>query len=405
MEDQALLLQQIEDLEKSSPRHPRLGQWKARLERLNQVLSEITDAEERAASNMPPDRPRHELVPQDPPFEPQQAQIPAKPLPRRKSSPPGARDPKRSSEPIQEFDATIFTRADTILDELERRKVPMTIQSLAKRLGVKTHELYMCAPIWDRLAQHNKQCPISRQEVIEAQLQELQTLKKTATPTEFAQQCGFSRTKLSRRYPEWQQKLSDHNRSMRDEFLRDQAEQHLRDLISVQTCESLRDFAKYIGASPEFFIKRCPDIAQRVLQHNRNLGLKNSINHASKEVRTAHIYKRWNEACESGKDFTLTEFAKYSSVDPDTIRTLCPELLPQLRKPGEWVKRRIDAALAQAFAEIEMSGEVKTVEEFVSTAGISMSTLYKGYHQWAVRLGEYNSIVKEAKLQATLQAT
>ncbi len=401
MEDQALLLQQIEDLEKSSPRHPRLGQWKARLDKLNQLLSEITDAEERAANNMPPDRPRHELVPQDPQFEPQQPQIPAKPLPRRKSRPRGAHDPKPSSGPIQEFDATILSRADTILQELERRKVPMTIQSLAKRLGVKTHALYTCAPICDRLAQHNKQCPISRQEVIEAQLQELQTLKKTATPSEFSQQCGFSRSKLSKQYPEWQQKLKDHNRSMRDEILRDQSEQHLRELISAQVCVSLLDFARFIGVSVEFFVKRCPEIAQRVLQHNRELGLRGSINHASKEDRIAHIYKRWNEARESGRDFSLTEFAKYSSIDPDTIRTLCPELLPQLRKQGEWVKRKIDAALAQAFVEIELSGEVKTVEEFVSAAGISKSTLFQGYRQWAVRLDEHNRSMREAKLQAT----
>lgn len=372
---------------------------------MNQVLSEIADAEERAASNMSPVRPRHKLVPQDPQFEPQQPQIPAKPLPRRKSRPPGDRDSKSGSGPIQEFDATILSRADTILQELERRKVPMTVQSLAKRLGVKTHALYTCAPIFDRLAQHNKQCPISRQEVIEAQLQELQTLKRTATPPEFAQQCGFSRSKLSKQYPEWQQKLKNHNRSVRDEILRDQAEQHLRDLISAQTCESLREFVKHIGVSPEFFTKRCPDIAQRVLQHNRDLGLQNSINRASKEDHIAHIYKRWNEVREAGRDFTLTEFAKYCSVDPDTIRTLCPELLPQLRKPGEWIKRKIDTALARAFDEIKMSGIEKTVEEFVAAAGISMSTLYEGYHQWAVRLGEHNSTIREAKLQATLQTT
>lgn len=266
---------------------------------------------------------------------------------------------------------------------------------------MKTHALYRCAPICDRLAQHNKRCPITRQEVIEAQLQELQTLKKTATPPEFAQQCGFSRSWLTKNYPEWQQKLKDHNRRVRDEILRDQAEQHLCDLISAQTCESLCDFAKYIGASPKFFTKRCPDIAQRVLQHNRDLGLQHSINRASKEDRTAHIYKRWNEAHETGRDFTLTELAEYCSVTNDTIRTLCPELLPQLRKPGEWVKRKIDAALARAFAEIEMSSKEKTVEEFVAAAGISMSTLYEGYHQWVVRLGEHNSTIREAKLQAT----
>lgn len=400
MEDQALLLQQIEDLEKSSPRHPRLGQWKARLGRMNQVLSEITDAEERAASNMPPDRPRHELVPQDPQFEPQLPQIPAKPLPRRKSRSPGAPNPKPSSGPIHEFDVAILSRADTILQELERRKVPMTIQSLAKRLGVKTHALYTCAPICDRLAQHNRQCPISRQEVIETQLQELQTLKKTATPPEFAQQCGFSSSKLSKHYPEWQQKLNDHNHSVRDEILRDLAEQHLRELIAAQVCESQRDFARFIGASVEFFIKRCPEIAQRVLQHNRELGLRGSISHASKEDRTAQIYKRWNMARVSGRDFTLTEFAKYSSFDPDTIRTLCPELLAQFRKPGEWVKRKIDAALALAIAGIEKSGEVKTVKEFATSAGITPDTLSVNYQHWIVRLDELNGITREAKLQA-----
>ncbi len=293
MEDQALLLQQVEDLEKSSPRHPRLGQWKARLDGLNQILSEITDAEERAAIKMPPDRPRRGLVPQDPQFEPLQPQIPAKSLPRRKSSPPGTR---------------------------------------------KT--------------QHNKQCPVSMQEVMAAQLRELQTLQKTATPPEFAQQCGFSAVTLYKNYPEWKQKLADHNRSVRDELLRDQAEQRLRNLISAQTCEPLRDFAKHIGISQEFFTKRYPDIAQRVRQHNRELGLRNSINHASKEDRIAHIYKRWNEVCESGRDLTLTQLAEQCSVDLDTIRTLCPELLPQLRKPGGWVKTLLESPRARCLEAI-----------------------------------------------------
>jgi hypothetical protein len=400
LEDQAFLLQQVEDLEKSSPRHPRLGQWKARLDRLNQVLSEVTEAEKRAASNMPLERPRGGLVPQDPQFEIQQPQIPAKTLPRRKSSPPGTREPKRDSEPIRGLDATILTRADTILQELERRKVPMTLRALAQRLGVSTHALYTSAPICDRLAQHNKRCPVSMQEIVEAQLKELQTSKKTATPEEFAQLCGCGCTKLNRHYKGWKQKLGDHNRSVREERLRDQAEQHLRDLISAQKCEPLRDFTKHIGTGPGSFTRCCPDIAGRVLQHNRELELRNSINHVPKKDRIAHIYKRWNEARESELDFTLTELAKYCSVDPDTIRTLCPELLPQLRKRSELEKRKIDAALALAFAEIENSGEVKTVKAFATAAGISPDTLSESYHHWVARLDQHNSITREAKLQS-----
>lgn len=268
------------------------------------MLSEIADAEERTASNMPPDRPRDGLVPQDPQFE-AQPRIPAKPLPRRKSSPPGTRKPKRSSGPILELDAAIVMQADAILQELERRKVPMTIQALAYRIGVKTHALYTCAPICDRLAQHNKLYPLSVQEVVEAQLQELQTSKKTATPEEFAQLCGCGCKKLDKHCKGWQRKLGDHNRSVQDESLCDQAEQHLRDLISAQKCEPLRDFVTHLGIGLAYFTKRYPDIAQRVLQHNRELDLRNSINHASKEDRIAHIYKRWNEACAPGETSLL----------------------------------------------------------------------------------------------------
>src|SRR5260221_1342924 len=398
LEDQALLLQQIEDLEKSSPRHPRLGQWKTRLERLNQMLTDIADAEERAASNMPPDRPRDGLVPQDPQFE-VQPRIPAKPLPRRKSSPPGTHKPKHNCGTIEELDAVIIMRADAILQELGRRKVPMTIQVLAQRLGVKTSELYTCAPICDHLAQHNKRCPVSMQEVVEAQLQELQTSKKMATPEEFAQLCGYGGKKLNRHYKGWQRKLGDHNRSVQYGGLRDQAEQHLSDLIAAQKCERLRDFVTHLGISPPCFTKHYPDLAQRVLQHNRELNLRCSINHASKEDRIAHIYKRWNEACESGRDLALTEFAEYCSVGPDTIKTLCPELLPHLGKPGERIKRKIDAALALAFAEIENSGEEKTVKEFATAAGIQPKRLSASYHHWVVRLDEHNNSMREAKLQ------
>lgn len=221
-----------------------------------------------------------------------------------------------------------------------------------------------------------------------------------ATSEEFAQLCGYGGKKLNKHYKGWQRKLRDHNRSVQNEDLRDQAEQHLRDLISAKKCEPLRDFVTHFSIDKAFFIRRCPDIAQRVLQHNRELNLRNSINRTSKEYRIARIYKRWNEVCESGSHLTLTEFAKYSSVEPDTIRTLCPELLPQLRKPGEWIKRKIDAALALAFAEIEKSGEVKTIKEFATSAGISQDMLSESYHHWVVRLDEHNNTMREASKTA-----
>lgn len=408
LEDKTLLLQQIEDLVRNSPRHPRLGQWITRLERLDKVLGEITDAEERVARNMLLDRPRNGLVPQEPQFEPAEAQIPAKPLPRRNSSPQRARDLNHHPEPSQELDATIVMRANTILQEIEQRKVPMTIPSLARRLGIKAHILYTCTSICDRLAQHNKQCPVSREAIFETKLKELQTLKKTATAEEFAQQCGIPRSTLSKKYPEWQEKLATHNYIVRNESLRNLAEHHLSELIAAHTCEPLLIFTKHIGSNPDSFNKHCPDIALRVLEHNRELNLRNSINHASREDYIVHIYKRWNQVSKSGKYLSLTEFAKHCSVDPDTVRMLCPELLPKLRKSGEWGKMKIDSALALAFAEIEKSGEVKTLNEFAKAAGITTNTLYGNdyYHHWLVRLhernkamNEHNKTMNEAKLQ------
>lgn len=76
MAERIIYLTQINELERTTPKHPQLGQWKARLSRVDQVLGEIADAEAAAAAGNVAHPPRAGLVPEDRPLQPFSVSIP-----------------------------------------------------------------------------------------------------------------------------------------------------------------------------------------------------------------------------------------------------------------------------------------------------------------------------------------
>ena len=277
--------------------------------------------------------------------------------------------------------------------------IPISLKRFAQRLNVKLDALYNYHDICDRLSAHNKQHPATIKEVIEMQLHFLENSKQIVTPDEFARSCGMSTATIYKHCPEWKQKLAARTLRLHDEQIRLRAELHLQELITSQTYEAQKKFCKSIGIHESVLLKRFSDIARKLQQHNASIDEPSEYwkNYRQNCIKT--IYMHWNEAQNAGQDLALVELAIKGSMAPDTIRKLCPELIPQLRKYGELVSRKTEEALASAFAEIDKSNRFVTFKEFASAAGISQSTLHFGHGQWQKQLDLHNKKVLLTKLQ------
>jgi AraC-like DNA-binding protein len=335
LDDRELLVSQLQILEQSNPRHPRLGQWKARIERLDQLIKEIENAEARATAGEPVDRPRDQLVPYDPPFEATAQPSTQRSIRqrRREAAQKASTSFKRvhDVEPLQEIDAQILAQARSILQEQEMNKVPMTIKKLARQLGIRVKSLYTCREICDSLSEHNKRCPFTSQEIIEISLKKLSEEERTISTREFEKLCGIPVNSLSKGYAEWSERLIQQNRAIHKKQQYKAAEQHLQEVIASQQCVSVHAFAKSIGMSAVSLREPHSDIAARLVQHNRALGLTGA--HCPREERVTIIYNCFNAAILQGEQLNLCQLAERCHLRPRTICRLCPEIIAQLHEP------------------------------------------------------------------------
>jgi predicted transcriptional regulator len=332
--DREILVAQLHALEQNSPGHPRLGQWKARVERIDQLVSEIESAEARTVAGEPVDRPRDKLVPYDPPFEPVAQPPPHRSVRqrRREAAQKASSSFKRmrDMEPLRELDDQTLARARSILLELELSKIPITIQSLAKQLRIGVKHLYSCSEVCDSLSEHNKRCSLTPQEIMETRLKELSEQEKTLGHREFAKLCGIPRNTLFKSYSAWAERLTQQNSAIRDKHQRRAAEQHLQEVIASQQGESVRSFAKSIGTTTSKLRKLHSDIVEALVRHNKGLGLVGA--HCSREERVAVIYGCWNTAIQQGMYLSLRQLSERCHLSRLTIRRLCPELIAQLHE-------------------------------------------------------------------------
>ena len=405
--DRALLLQQVEALEHSNPKRPRLGQWKARLDRLDQVLKEIAEAEVRMDNGETPDRPRAQLVPQDPPFETlsPQPQVKRSMRARRqeaaRSSAHGAFRRKYDLEKNKELDANTIKLANTLLKDIEVKGIPMSIKAFALRLHVDANTLYNCVDVYDRLLHHNEQCRIPLQEIMVVKLDELYAQEKIMWHEEFADWCGISRGHFFKSYPEWSNKLSEQNKQICKNQVRRAIEQRLQELVVSRTGQSIVDFSRQIGVDPKTLRTQHADVVRALVRHNKAINLPGAQGDSSKEEKVAFIYDCWKRANEAGACLTLTQLAEQCHFLPRTIRYLCPELVRQCYDEEEERHRHVEETLAKIFAEIEQSNEEKSAKYLAAKVGIAEMTLHSSYHHWKTRLYEHNKKVTSSRLQAT----
>jgi AraC-like DNA-binding protein len=405
LDDRALLISQIEALEVGNPGHPRLGQWKARLTRLDQVLEEISQAELRAVNGEAPARPREQLVPQDPAFERPSPQLPIKRTlreRRRKAIRNAERGPfkrKHDVKPLEELDANKLALAEALMRDLETKGVPMAPYAFALRLGTKVRVLYQYAEICDRLSAHNRRYTAPLQEMIEAKLEELRVQGKIMTVEEFARYFGIAKRQFYISYPEFPGRLHEQNKLIQMEQAYREAEQHLQELVDTQTGQKTREFAKQVHIDIQVLRKQRPDIIEKLIQHNKALNMPGIWSNSSREERIARVYEYWERARQSGESLSLIQLSEQCHFVPQTIRRLCPELIPQLADSQEDKIRCEKEALSTTFAEVERSNQIWTIKQFAAAAGVSEYAMCTRYRHWAVRFSERNVEVVSTKLQ------
>jgi len=389
-----------------NPRHPRLGQWKARLVRLDQVLGEISEAERRAANGEAPVRTRDQLIPEDPPLEKSSSQFPVKRTlreRRRKAVRNAEHGPfkrKRNVDPPKEIDANVFLLAEEIFRDLEEKRIPLTPSAFARRLGIDVRGLYQYAEICDRLSVHNRRHTVPLQEMIEAKLDELRAQGKTMTVEEFAGFFGILERQFYLSYPEYPGKLIEQNKVIQIEQACRAAEQHLQELVDTHTGQKTREFAKYVHIDIKVLSKQRPDIIEKLIQHNKDIGLPGIWGCSTREERIARVYECWERARQVGESLSLIQLSERCHFGPLTIRRLCPELVSQLADSQEDKVRREEEALSLAFAEVERSNQVWILKHFAAAAGVPENAMRARYRHWAERLVERNAEVVSAKLGA-----
>jgi len=406
LDDWGLLVSQVEVLEVGNPRHPRLGQWKARLTRLDQVLEELSLAELRAVNGEVPARPREQLIPQDPAFERLSSQLPIKRTMRerrRKAMRDTEHGPfkgKHNVEPLEELDANTLTLVEALLQDLDTRGVPMAPPAFAQRLRIKVRALYQYAEICDRLSAQNRRYTGPLHEMIEAKLDELRVQGKIMTVEEFAGFFGILKRMFYVRYPEYPSRLVEQNKIIQIEQACRAAEQHLQELVNTQTGQTTREFAKQVHIDIKVLSKRRPDIIEKLIQHNKAIGMPGIWGNSSREERVARVYECWEKAKQEGVLLSLVQLSERCHFGLLTIRRLCPELVAQLTDSQQDKKKREEEALLMAFTEIEKSSQVYSIKQLAAAARISENALYGRYRHWIVRLSERNAEVVSAKLQA-----
>lgn len=330
-----LLVAQIEALEQKHPQHSRLGQWKTRLGRLDQVLNEIETAELRANAGECPERPRAQVIPQDPPLEPSLPPIPAQRAMlqrRREAAKKGGFKRKNDPGPLQELDGQTLARGRSILDEFASIKATLTPREFARRLGVPVNTLYQNTYLCESLSQHNKECFASIEETMSARLEELRMRGEAVSQTKFLELCGISRSMFSHSFPAWINKLKQHNKYILGCQRRARVEQHLQEILAAGRGRSRRNFASDMRMALRTLMKEYPDVVRTLVQHNKAVGLNHAWTERARCEKIAIIYECWYKALREGKLISLTQFSETHGISLIIIRTLCPELIAQFHR-------------------------------------------------------------------------
>ena len=455
--DRELLQQQVEDLSDRQLGHPRLGQLRARLERINTMLAEIDEALRSGAKKSP----RSGIVPGDAEFE--AALVPPTPQRRlrwrRRDAAlragihlPGQSPSRANVAPLQPHEWQVM--AEALLSELEAQGLPLESETFERRLripvgsfaqrpefvarldahnqrvrpvvharlcgvidragaegsiisgqqvreqsGLTNSELVADFPdLSERICRHNAVITNRRtrtvaEESMKIRLQELQSQSRMGTYSELATLAGIQRWTLFHKYPNWARRLTMHNRTLKRERIRSQAEARLKQLKNAQASEPFRQFAKAIHRDPKWLRREVPDIVADLVTHNRRMGLYGA--HVSASERSAFIHGVFEKAQNEGIPLSADMLADRCHLSVDTIRRYCPEVLRALRGPS--AAEQVEAA----WTELINTQDRVTIPQLANAAGVSEYWFGRAGAPWGDRIQEHNRRVQLRHLEET----
>lgn len=407
--DRELLQHQLNLLTEGQPHHPRLGQLKTRLARIEQVLAEIATARSTERSELlPMISPRAGLTPREPNLA--ESSLPPSSerrlkwrrreaaLTRGAGFPPyrGVRvDQAASSSPPVVFPMSTEwrTEAETLLAELEFAGHPLTLASFAKRLRIPLRAVLQVPDILDRLRDHNARYELVAEDRMGQRLTELREQELLARYREFAALRGVSARTLFLRYPTWCRRITEHNQAVKRQRTRNLAEERLARLEAGETVEPVGQFAKALHRDRRWLRRTFPDIVDRLVRHNRRLGLQGA--HTPINERRAAIQQEYDRARDEGVLLSPELLAARCHVSVNTIRIACPELLAERRKPA--AKDRV----ATAWEELAKRDELLEVDQLGRAADVSLDWFSKNGRQWRELISQHNQQLNERRLEHT----
>lgn len=318
--DRALLVPQVEDIERKDPRHPRLGQWRARVGRLDDQLAEIEEAERCVANGEAPRRPRAGIVPRDQDLTPSEPDVPIHRAMRRRRRLAMQRShsgfERRQRDVPCGLDPAELDRAETELRRLEALSLPSSPQAFARRIDAPVLRLYNTIGLYERLWAHNRRCSdgtvmVTEPDAAQAESEDIgaaSIVRDSMTPAprtddppympssgryegaearmatylrtqwrdglraehaDLAHECGLSKRSVFRAYPAWCILVKRHNQALDDDAVAERAAARLQSLKHTGTAEPVKVFAKAVRSDPGKLKDRCPDIVHALKVHNR----------------------------------------------------------------------------------------------------------------------------------------
>lgn len=261
----------------------------------------------------------------------------------------------------------------------------MTIYSFSQRLGISVSLLCQHQDIYDRLSLHNSCYSASIIDIFEAQLQDLRKQRRVVSHKEFAKLCGTTQGILLKVYPTYLQRLNEQNRTLRNERIHREAEQHLLELRTSAKGQSVRDFAKHLSTDVRNLRAQHSDIIHKLVLHNKSVNLT-AASYQERDLpeqTEARLATAFVEVERSNKEITLQDFANLAGVSWGKISTFYPHWKERL---DERNKRLISARLQAAWDRMERSGITWTCKRLAAEAEISPQLLKDRYNDWIERL-------------------
>jgi hypothetical protein len=401
--DKVIWMQQVEQLQQRSPAHPQLGQLHSRVDRIDQVLAEITQAELTRAAGESPQRPRGGLAPVEPEVTPM-AQTEQRERTRRQRHRERSANMQSAfkSNPSSSDDGNVVENKNVekvlrALAKVESADLPVVPEQFALRMRMPLSYVVNIPGVLERLTKHNMNRPLPTLATVRARLAELWDLGQEADYQEFASLYGVQRTWLPRKFPEVAMLVGTHNRAMRAASLHTRVERRVSEICASEQFVRIDALAHELGVEPMRLYRTVPDLVATLRRHNNEI--QRAASAVERQATRERIFRMRSQEQSLGHDPNPADLAALCELNPQTVRELCPELVGSGRRRYSAYDKTPDEVVGAAFESLAKTGQRITRVKLARLAGISQSTLYQRFPLWVVRCEEHNQRLEKVRVE------